>query len=285
MRPPSFARRQSSPGTPNRISVSVPNRVTLDQVLSRLGPGSRLTVSAALYVAWQVCRAVALLHARGQVHGALSPAHILLAADGRVTLQSARDVSGTPSGFFGAIPRGTKAPAIETDLRAVAGILFELLTGLTEAEALAQVSEKNMPRFPAPSLFNRDVDSATDEVVTKLLGHGPFDRSASALALVGDLARCYRLHSGTSVSALPPQGSGTTALSAIRPITWSPTPAKASRRARGRADAARPAPDSQTPVVLGVLLDTPTLRRKGMTSALAATELRTEYLPTTPVPI
>ncbi len=247
---PASARKHSSAAT----APPSPNRVTLELIIRGRGPGAPLTVPAALYVAWQLSRAIALLHSRGQVHGAVSPSHVLLAGDGKVQLRIARTIPGALATPSVVVRRGNDAPSMRSDLRAVGSILFELLTGLSETQARTKVADPDHTRCPAPSHFNPGVDRATDEVVTRCLSANLSERPESALDLVRDLARCYRVHAGSLDWDLPAGALCSTTLSTFRGSLPPPLP---SWRTRSPAAAAGPESEPSLPVVVGALLDPP----------------------------
>src|SRR3954471_24524559 len=84
---------------------------SLRELVSEEGP---LDPGRATAIAHSIAGALAAVHATGMVHGNVHPGTVLIADDGRVVLADARADS---------------ADDVETDIRAVGGILYFALTG------------------------------------------------------------------------------------------------------------------------------------------------------------
>ncbi len=134
---------------------------TLDDLLASLQPLQRL--QAAL----QLTQALAWLHARGRVHGNLSPGNIIVAEDGGVVITGALAATDDlPPGAWAQIamalgnpyyiaPELTSGalPSTSSDLFALGRVLFRLLTG----------KEENLYDVMVPQLYAQALQASLGE--------------------------------------------------------------------------------------------------------------------------
>jgi serine/threonine protein kinase len=146
----------------------------LASLLTRSGP---LDPARAVDLVGQVARALDAAHAAGLVHGALSTADVLLvrrgdggdpagAAAGEDVVQLTGLGVAPPVG-----PGEASAPDPRADVQALAGVLFELLTGRPPLPAAEP---------PAPSSLRPGVPPDLDGVVLRGLAADPGQRWTSA---------------------------------------------------------------------------------------------------------
>ncbi len=158
----------------------------------------RLTVPQAIAVVRGLCRGLAYAHARGFVHGHLSPRHLLVTPDlGAVKIadfgpseidvvSEVDDTLRTGAYALGSfhylapeqIGRRGGQPDPRSDLYAAGVIFLELLTG-----------RPPVGKFALPSQTNADIPPAADVLILKCLARDPEQRYPSASALLADLDR------------------------------------------------------------------------------------------------
>ncbi|HXO42408.1 MAG TPA: serine/threonine-protein kinase [Thermoanaerobaculia bacterium] len=166
--------------------------------LERLLKQRRLTIPQSIAVLRAVCRGIAFAHARGCVHGHLSPRHVLVSADlatvkiadfGPSEIDVVSELDSTlRTGAYALgsmvylapeqLDRRGAPPDPRSDLYAAGVIFVELLTGRPPTGKLA-----------LPSHVNAELPPATDVLVLKCLDRDPAKRYPSAAALLADLDR------------------------------------------------------------------------------------------------
>ncbi|HEY6323703.1 MAG TPA: serine/threonine-protein kinase [Thermoanaerobaculia bacterium] len=166
--------------------------------LERLLQQRRLTIPQSIAMLRAVCRGLAFAHARGCVHGHLSPRHLLVSADlaavkiadfGPSEIDVVSELDSTlRTGAYALgsmvylapeqIERRGAPPDPRSDLYAAGAIFVELLTGRPPTGKLA-----------LPSHVNAELPPATDVLVLKCLDRDPAKRYPSATALLADLDR------------------------------------------------------------------------------------------------
>jgi signal transduction histidine kinase/tRNA A-37 threonylcarbamoyl transferase component Bud32/tetratricopeptide (TPR) repeat protein len=162
----------------------------------------RLPESRVLRLAIDVTGALGALHRRGLVHRDVSPANIVLGADGHARLidfglaaTPAAEQPVAPAGTFHyAAPEQTgllKRPVdARADLYALGAVLFEALVGHPpfQARHAAEVVRQHAA-LPAPDVrsLRPDISPCMGLVVARLLEKDPDDRYPSAESLLADL--------------------------------------------------------------------------------------------------
>jgi hypothetical protein len=134
---------------------------SLKSLLDRT-PGVRPPTDVALLLAHDVLRTTALVHSEGRTCGALDAASFEVAPDGHVSFRG-----------------GAGGTDVLADVQAVGGVLFQLFTGLTVAQARARLNVPRLHEVPAPARFNPTLDEALSEVIASMLAADPAARPYS----------------------------------------------------------------------------------------------------------
>lgn len=155
-----------------------------------------LPLNEALPIIRETLAALGFAHSQGIIHRDLKPENIMLTPDGRVKVtdfglaQVQNEVRVTPAGaLLGTVlylaPEliiGQKATAV-SDLYAIGGILYELLTGQPpfpgEQPTAILIQTLNEPVIP-PSQLNPTIPVAVETIILKLLAKEPEARFQSA---------------------------------------------------------------------------------------------------------
>jgi len=166
--------------------------------LERLLKQRRPTIPQSIAVLRAVCRGLNFAHARGCVHGHLSPRHVLVSTDlatvkladfGPSEIDVVSELDSTlRTGAYALgsmvylapeqVDRRGAPPDPRSDLYAAGVIFVELLTGRPPTGKLA-----------LPSHVNAELPPATDVLVLRCLDRDPAKRYPSATALLADLDR------------------------------------------------------------------------------------------------
>jgi predicted ATPase/signal transduction histidine kinase len=173
--------------------------------------GAARPIAAAIAIGRQLAAALAELHARGAVHGALRPDAVLFEpASLRAWLVDFGDAAAAAAARvpFAALPADRLAYLApeqtghidrpvdaRTDLYALGMVLWEQLTGtsvLRSTDPLAWIHWHLAGSAAAPSEVDARIPPALSAVVLKLLAKSPEERYQSAAAVVDDLQRCER---------------------------------------------------------------------------------------------
>jgi len=178
---------------------------------------NNLTTSAKLRLFLEVCKGVAHAHSHGIVHRDLKPANILVTADGRPKLldfgiakwldpnSSPETIQATATGIHLLTPEygspeqilgGDITPA--TDVYALGGILFEMLTGQaaqritgsTNSEIARAICETPVAKPSTTAQAQRREIEPFDAVVLKAMDKKPENRYPSAAELATAIRQC-----------------------------------------------------------------------------------------------
>ena len=160
-----------------------------DDVSALLRRAGQFAPEKVLDLARQACGALAAAHAQGVLHRDLKPANLLVDTRGRLRMTdfgvaassaAAPAVAADPY-LAPELRSGTGTPSEQSDLYALAVILYELSTG---RPPFADGSERS--RRPAkPSLFAEGVDPGLERAILRALERDPRRRPASAEAMAG----------------------------------------------------------------------------------------------------
>ncbi len=129
---------------------------------TRLTP-ERVPLDIALSLAVEVVEAVAEAHQQSHAFGRLSPADLIVQADGSI---------------------GITAPALEgadpsTDTFAVGAVLYQLFTGLTPNQARARLAVSPLHDAPPASRINPAIDDTIEGLLSLMLDRNPARRPHS----------------------------------------------------------------------------------------------------------
>ena len=201
--------------------------VSLEELLGREAP---LPFERATLITAQICRALQAAHAADIVHRDLKPANVMLinrreeddfvkvldfgiskdmeidAAGPRRAGLTRPDVAvGTP--IYMSPEQATGMPAdVRTDVYAVGGLLYEMLTGCPPCagDDIIAVLNKKATEDPKPVRTLRpDIPAPLERLITKALARSPTDRHASMTTLKDDVLACLAVLQGAPTPARP----------------------------------------------------------------------------------
>src|SRR5215218_541109 len=207
------------------------------RTVGRWASGSAATArppAQAARVAYQVCQALASAHQAGVVHGNLTPANILLAADGSVkvidfatggsdpgTLPPSRQQfqdAGGPSADPGGGWAGVVAPEAaaggqpdgRADLYALGGCLYQMLTGRPPAPSGSPAGPGDQAMVCSPRAVLAGIPRELDQLVRQAMAGDPASRYQNADTMAVALAEAVTgLEDGVNAAgppASPPVG-------------------------------------------------------------------------------
>jgi serine/threonine protein kinase len=171
----------------------------LESLLRRIG---RLPPDKVAEIGLQICHGLTAIHEIGVLHRDLKPANLMLDTRGRIRIADfglaslAEDrperglVQGTPA-YMAPEQLGARPATVQTDLYALALILYKLVTG-RPAYPAKTVHELYRARqaaaAPPPSTLVGGVAPAVDAVLVRCLAPDPRERPASAREVALELA-------------------------------------------------------------------------------------------------
>jgi eukaryotic-like serine/threonine-protein kinase len=201
--------------------------VNLEDLILRTGP---LPVERALLVAAQISRALEAAHAADVIHRDLKPANVMLVnrndeADFVKVLDfgiskdldlavgaalTRPDIAiGTPAYMAPEQAAGKAADAL-TDVYAVGGLLYEMLTAIqpcTGDDAI-EVLQRKATEDPRPiGELRPELPRDVQRLVTRALARAPGDRQPSMAALKEQVVACLMTAEGAPTPARMPSGS------------------------------------------------------------------------------
>jgi serine/threonine-protein kinase len=182
------------------IAMEFVDGVDLEKLLEL---GQPLSLQAKLDIIIDVLTGLTFAHKRGIVHRDIKPANIRVTEDGRAkimdfgvahlassSMTSTGSFLGTPSYMAPEqITEGKTTP--QTDLFAVGGVLYQLLTQMKpfEAPTLQNLFFRIITEKPKPvSELMPGLPPALDRIVAKAMAKEPSDRYATALEMANELS-------------------------------------------------------------------------------------------------
>jgi eukaryotic-like serine/threonine-protein kinase len=185
------------------ITMEYVQGVTLARLLDHAG---RLSLSAGLRVARQLCHGLDAAHAEGVIHRDIKPPNLLLQPNGNVKLMdfgiarrqrrsdpgltSAGWVMGTPLYLAPEQLRGEE-PDARTDLYACGVVFYEMFTGAPPfaGSSYADIAAKTMREEPPPpSAAWPEIPPALEAAIRRCLAKDRAGRPADVSELLAELA-------------------------------------------------------------------------------------------------
>ena len=195
------------------IAMEFIQGVDLEKLLET---GEPIALQARLDIIIDVLTGLTFAHRRGIIHRDIKPANIRVTEDGRAkimdfgvahlsssSMTSTGSFLGTPSYMAPEqITEGKTSPA--TDIFAVGGVLYQLLTQMRpfEAPTLQNLFFRIITETPKPvSELVPGLPPALDRIVAKAMAKEPADRYATALEMANELSNVRSKLSGPSYPA------------------------------------------------------------------------------------
>ena len=201
--------------------------INLEELIDREAP---LPFERATLITAQICRALQAAHAADIIHRDLKPANVMLinrkdeedfvkvldfgiSKDMEIDAVGPRragltrpDVAvGTPIYMSPEQAAGMPADA-RTDVYAVGGLLYEMLTGCPPCagDDIIAVLNKKATEDPRPVRTLRpDIPAPLERLITKALARSPTDRHASMTSLKDDVLACLAVLQGAPAPNRP----------------------------------------------------------------------------------
>jgi serine/threonine protein kinase len=192
------------------LAMELVSGITLRDAFRRLPERARIPIDVALFVAMEVCSALAHAHGfrpelTGQpgavIHRDVSPSNILLSLEGDVRLVDfgvarARDQlsSQTTSGVvkgklcYMAPEQARGKPEPRSDLFAVGVVLYEMLSGRVFRDAVSLEDVLNPPSIVPLHMVRPETPLSLEQLVLRTVASDPMLRPASAEELRAALA-------------------------------------------------------------------------------------------------
>jgi serine/threonine protein kinase len=209
--------------------------IDLEDLIGHNGP---LPIERALLITAQIARALEAAHAAEIIHRDLKPANVMLvnrkeeedfvkvldfgiskdldlALEGGPALTRPDVAIGTPA-YMAPEQAAGKAADPLTDLYAVGGLLYEMLSGQApcSGEDAIAVLHKKAHEDPVPiGKLRPDLLPELQRLVTRALARSPKDRQPSMTALKEEVLACLSMVSGAPIQ------SGPTSLAPTEPVS------------------------------------------------------------------
>lgn len=176
--------------------VAVYDDIPGETLLSVVERAGSLSARDALQLAGDLCEAVSCLHSCGVMHLDISPANVIVAADGAhlIDFGNARMIApgldaprsqGRPQGTWGfaAPEQFFSKPEPRSDIYALGRVLGYMLTGILP-------DEDNLESFEKALTDDSVVPSRLGEIIDRASGFGPNERYRTADELARELRAC-----------------------------------------------------------------------------------------------
>ena len=211
----------------------------------RFEKGKTFSPDEILPLLSQVADALDYAHGKGIIHRDIKPGNILVATEGqailsdfglvmlqnRVSQVTQGHTFGTPEYIAPEQAMDSRAAVPQSDIYALGGILYEMVTGrlLFEADtainlALMHINEEVVP----PRTYNPALPQAVEDVIMRALAKEPARRYATASEMIDALRRAWRARpqeeaAGVTPPPSPPMESQRAAVGSAggrRPWLW-----------------------------------------------------------------
>ena len=187
----------------------------------RFEKGETFSKDEILPLLSQVAAALDYAHGKGIIHRDIKPGNILVASEGqailsdfglvmlqnRVSQVTEGHTFGTPEYIAPEQAMDSRAAVPQSDIYALGGILYEMVTGrlLFEADtaislALMHINEEVTP----PRKYNPELPQAVEEVIMRALSKEPARRYATASEMIEALRRAWHDQPQESAAGAPP---------------------------------------------------------------------------------
>lgn len=192
----------------------------------RFEKGETFSKDEILPLLSQVADALDYAHSKGIIHRDIKPGNILVATEGqailsdfglvmlqnRVSQVTEGHTFGTPEYIAPEQAMDSRAAVPQSDIYALGGILYEMVTGRLPFEAdtaislaLMHINEKVAP----PREYAPELPPAVEEVILRALAKEPARRYATANEMIAALRRAWRDQpQEVTEGASPPSGDG-----------------------------------------------------------------------------
>jgi serine/threonine protein kinase len=259
--------------------------------LARRLAESPMTVAETLTVAVQVCSALEAAAEAGVVHRDVTPANILLTADGLVkvcdfglarlsgtargSLSNATQMIGTCTFMAPEQVTGSTVDS-RTDLYGLGCVLYAMLTGVPPfiGDTPMEIAWRHVEDTAEPASAHRDgIPAELDRLVLDLLAKYPADRPSTPAQVLTILRRLSRQPDGIGRSHLRPIASAVAGATAVAVMTAALI--GATRPARPGPHAAPAVSQATPPSPAPVSLPVPPSASPSASPSVAATVTRT----------
>jgi len=190
------------------------------EMIRRSAAKQPYTSDEILNLATQIASALDYAHNQGVIHRDVKPGNIFVNPNGqailgdfglvmlrdRISQMTLGSAFGTPEYIAPEQAMDSRAAVPQSDIYALGGIVYELVTGQLPFEAdsplslaLKHVSEEPTP----PRKFNPTLPPAVETVILRALAKAPEERYATAQAFVEALRQAWKRPAAPTTSATP----------------------------------------------------------------------------------